>query len=72
MFVKGIFHLLCHIEAFGLPHRDCSRHIGRVNMHCRIIACTRSFDMGLISAEGLKLECFKQIAINIYISAVKV
>jgi hypothetical protein len=31
----------------------------RANMHCQGIACTRSFDMGLTSADGQKLECFK-------------
>ena len=30
----------------------------RANMHCRGIACTRSFNMGLSSAEGKKLDCF--------------
>ncbi len=28
-------------------------------MHCQGIACTRLFYMGLTSAEGQKLECFK-------------
>ncbi len=42
-----------------LAHRDCSIHIERANMHCQGITCTRSFDMGLKSAEGQNLECFK-------------
>ncbi len=30
----------------------------RSYMHCQAIACTRSFHIGLTSAEGQKLECF--------------
>ncbi len=41
-----------------LNHRVLSIHIERANMHCQGIACTRSFYVGLTSAEGKKLECF--------------
>jgi hypothetical protein len=39
-------------------------YIERANMHCRGNECTRSIDIGLTSAEGKKLECFKWIANN--------
>jgi hypothetical protein len=32
------------------------------NMHCQGIACTTYFDMGLISAESKKQQCFNSIA----------
>jgi hypothetical protein len=41
----------------------CTLHIiiqmERGDWHCRGIACTRSFDVGLTSAEGQKQEFFK-------------
>jgi hypothetical protein len=37
-------------------NRDMYRE--RANMYSRGIACATSFDMGLTSAEGQKLECF--------------
>jgi hypothetical protein len=40
-------------------HRDCSAHIETTNMHCWGIACTRSFEIYLTSAEGQTVECFK-------------
>jgi hypothetical protein len=40
-------------------HRDLSVCIERLNMHCHGFARIRSFDKGLTSAEGKKLECFK-------------
>ncbi len=43
-----------------LGHRDCNEHIQtETNMHSQCIPLNRSFDMGLILAEDLKLECFK-------------
>jgi hypothetical protein len=51
-------------------HRDHS--IERANMHCQSIACTRSFDVGLTSAEGQKLECFKCTTNNIIIITLKI
>ncbi len=41
-----------------------SPNIG-ANINCQSIACTRSFDKGLTSAEGQKLEYFKLAANNI-------
>jgi hypothetical protein len=40
-------------------HRDNSINTYRKNMYCHSTAYTRSFNMGLTSAEGEKLECFK-------------
>jgi hypothetical protein len=40
-------------------------------MHCQVISCTRSFDMGLATAEGQKLDCFKCTANFIYINSWK-
>jgi hypothetical protein len=40
-------------------HRDHSARIDILNMRCHGIACIRSFDTGLISAEGKRLECFE-------------
>jgi hypothetical protein len=37
-------------------------------MHCQVIPCTGLFDMGLTSAEGQKLECFKWATNNIFIT----
>jgi hypothetical protein len=37
----------------------------RANMHCQGIACIRSFDMGLTTAEVKKLECFTKTGNNI-------
>ncbi len=34
-------------------------------MHCQGIACISSFDLGLLSADGQKLECFKWTTNNI-------
>jgi len=39
--------------------RDGSIHIERANMHSQGIACTKSFDMALITAEIQKQGCFK-------------
>jgi len=41
-------------------------------MYCRDISFIRSFDLGLTSAEGQKLECFKWAANNIFISTMKI
>ena len=41
-------------------------------MHFQGIAWTRSFDMGLTSAEGQKLECFKLRANNIFMRGMKI
>jgi len=41
-------------------------------MHCLGIAWTGTFYMGLTSAEGQKLECFKQTANNISTTTVKI
>jgi hypothetical protein len=58
------------IEYFFLSfrHRDHSIHIegGHVLPGPRVH--TRSFDMGLTSAEGQKLEDFKRASKNIFIS----
>jgi hypothetical protein len=40
--------------------RDGSIHIERANMHRQGIACTKSFDMGLKTAEIQKLGCFNE------------
>jgi hypothetical protein len=37
-------------------HTVCSMHIEIANKHCQYIACTRSFNMGLTSAEGQSLK----------------
>ncbi len=37
---------------------DGGLHIERADMYCHGMACMRSFDMGLTSAEGHKLERF--------------
>jgi hypothetical protein len=34
-------------------------HIRKANIHCKGVACNRSIDMGLVSAESQKLDCFK-------------
>ncbi len=47
-------------------------HIERANRHCQGIACTRTFYMGLTSAEDQKLECFESIAKNIFINNMKI
>ncbi len=44
IYAEGIY--IIHIE-------------GLMNIHCRCIACTRSFYMVLTSAKDQKLECFK-------------
>ena len=36
----------------ALAHKDRSIHLERAYMHCKGIACTRSFGMGLTLAEG--------------------
>ncbi len=41
-------------------------------MHYQGIACTESLDMGLTSAEGKKLECFKCEPNNIFMSTMKI
>ncbi len=51
---------------------ECSIQIERVNIHCQGIACVCSLDMGLTSAEGQKLDCFKCAANNIFISTLKI
>jgi len=38
-------------------YRERERGRERSSMHCQGSACNRSFDMGLASAEGLKLGC---------------
>jgi hypothetical protein len=43
----------------SLAHRNRNIHIERATMHCKDIAWSRSFYIGLISAEGRKIECFK-------------
>jgi hypothetical protein len=50
-----------------MHHRDCSIHTEGANMQC-----SRSFDMGLTSADGKKLECFKWTAKYIFISVMKI
>ncbi len=40
-------------------HGDCGKDTKRANLHCQDTACTRSFNVGLTSAEGQKLESFK-------------
>ncbi len=42
------------------------------NMHCHSIKITRSFYVSLTSAESQKLECFKLMANNIFMSAMKI
>ncbi len=37
-----------------------------------VMACTRSFDTGLTSAEDQKLECFKWTATNIFLTSMKI
>ncbi len=54
-----------------LNHRVLSIHIERANMHCQGIACTRSFYVGLTSAGGKKLECFKRTVNKIFLNAMK-
>ncbi len=44
--------------------------LSRDYMHC--IACTRSFDMGLASAEGQQLERFKGSTYDILMSTMKI
>jgi hypothetical protein len=44
----------------------------RANMHCQDIACIRSFDMGLASAEVKKLGCCKWAGNNILIGTMKI
>ncbi len=46
-------------------HRDHSMHTERATMQCRDIACARSFNTGLTSAEGQKPDCFKLMPICI-------
>jgi hypothetical protein len=46
-----------HREREG--ERERGREGERGTMHCRNITCTRSFERGLTTAEGQKLECFK-------------
>jgi hypothetical protein len=46
--------MLCNSLA-GKFHRDCNIKIERASMHCLVIACPRSFNMGLPSAEGYVL-----------------
>jgi hypothetical protein len=41
-------------------------------MHCQDLECTRFFDMGLISPEGQKLECFIKTPKDNFISIMKV
>jgi hypothetical protein len=36
-----------------------SKHTERAKMHCQGLACTRSFYIGLTSAEALKLKHFE-------------
>jgi len=42
-----------------LHHRDYGMHTKITNVNWQSIACTRSLDIGLISAKGQKLGCFK-------------
>ncbi len=46
-----------NIEIIACTERERERE--RANMSFRDITCTRFFCMGLIPAEGQKLECFK-------------
>jgi hypothetical protein len=39
-------------------------------MHYRDIACTRSFDKSVTTAESQKIECFKSTANTIFINLV--
>jgi hypothetical protein len=41
-----------------MNHRDCSINSGRANTHRQVIACARSFDVGLMSADGKKARVF--------------
>ncbi len=56
-------------------HRDHSirieRERERAKMDCQNFTYTRAFDMGLTSAEGTKLECFKRSAKHILKSNMK-
>jgi hypothetical protein len=45
-------------QGYNRNHRYHSEQTERTNMHCQEIACARSFDMGLTSTEGQKLELF--------------
>jgi hypothetical protein len=49
-------------------YRDPIVNIERANMHCQGIACTRSVDTGLTSAEGQKLKYLKLSANYIFTS----
>ncbi len=42
------------------------------NSNYHVITCTRSFDMGLTSAEGLRLECFNLTVNNTFIINIKI
>jgi len=44
----------------------------RAHMHCQGIVYTRSFDMGIASAEGQELWCFRLAANNIFINTMKI
>jgi hypothetical protein len=46
-------------------YRDHSKPIESANMHWQGIECTRSFYMGLASAECQELKCFKLASNNI-------
>ncbi len=41
-------------------------------MHCKNVACDMSFNMGLTSVEGQKLECFKSTTNNIIIATMNI
>jgi hypothetical protein len=49
-----------------LPLLVFPAHTVRANMPSQDIARTSSFEMGLTSAEGRKLECFKELQIIFY------
>ncbi len=54
-------HTHKHRERERERKTERERERERANMHCQGIAYTRSFNMGLTSAECQKLECFKII-----------
>ncbi len=53
-------------------HKDCIIHIEIANIHCHSVAWARSFDVGLTSAEGQKLERFKPTGNIIFLSTLKI
>ncbi len=53
-------------------HKEREKEREREQTCTQDFACTRSFGMGLTSAEGQKLECFKLTANNIFISTMHI